>query len=125
MRDDGRFVKAFPVEFPMGVADLRQPRLRSDFSVAEWVQHIFRYYTGHFLSSVRGHRVLWALFNTALQELGQQKGAIVHKRSDSNALTKQELQELCDTRRDLVQSLASWGAEIPTTSMHWHREGSH
>eukprot|EP00975_Prorocentrum_lima_P069181 12924775-Prorocentrum_lima.AAC.1 len=76
------------------------------------------------MSSVRGHRVLWALFNTALQELGREKGALLHKRSDAHALTKQELQELCDTRKDLVQRLATWGGEIPTTSMQWHREGS-
>ena len=37
--DDARFVKAFPLEFPMGVGDLRQPRLRSDFTSIEWLQH--------------------------------------------------------------------------------------
>ena len=41
--DDGRLVKSFPVEFPMGQGDLHQPRLRSDFSAADYVQHKFRY----------------------------------------------------------------------------------
>ena len=36
-RADGRFVKAFPLVFPMGVADLYQPRLRSDFTTQEAV----------------------------------------------------------------------------------------
>ena len=35
--DDGRLVKSFPVEFPMGQGDLHQPRLRSDFSAAVYV----------------------------------------------------------------------------------------
>ena len=41
-RADGRFVKAFPLVFPMGVADVYQPRSRSDFSVMEAVQHLLR-----------------------------------------------------------------------------------
>ena len=63
---DGRFVKAFPLEFPMGVADLHQERLRSDFTAAAWAQHLFRYFDGRFLRSSRGHRVIWAIFNTVL-----------------------------------------------------------
>ena len=34
--DDGRLAKSFPIEFPMGQGDLRQPRLRGDFSPEEW-----------------------------------------------------------------------------------------
>ena len=49
-RADGRFVKAFPLVFPMGVADPRHPRLRSDYSFIDAVQHLFRYRTGHFLN---------------------------------------------------------------------------
>ena len=33
--EEGRFVKAFPLEFPMGVADLKQPQLREDYSALE------------------------------------------------------------------------------------------
>ena len=64
-RSDGRFVKAFPLEFPAGVGDLHQERLRSDIKAADWAQHVFRYYDGRMLSSNRGHRVVWAIFNTA------------------------------------------------------------
>ena len=41
-RADGRFAKSFPLKFPMGVADPWQPRLRSDFSFIDAVQHLFR-----------------------------------------------------------------------------------
>ena len=61
---DSRLVKSFPVEFLMGQGDLHQPRLRSDFSAADYVQHKFRCFDGRFLNSARGR----ALFNTALRE---------------------------------------------------------
>ena len=80
-RADGRFAKSFPLKFPMGVADPWQPRLRSDFSFIDAVQHLFRYRTGHFLNANDGHRVLWALFNTALREIAREKGNLVHKLS--------------------------------------------
>ena len=60
--DEGRFVKSFPLEFPMGTGDLRQARVRTDFSVADYMQHVFRYFTGHFLRSIRGCRVVYASF---------------------------------------------------------------
>ncbi len=71
--EDGRFSKAFPIEFPTGQGDLYQPRLRNDFQVLEWVKHLLRYATGHFLSSIRGQRVVWAMFNTALRDAARQK----------------------------------------------------
>ena len=33
------------------------------------------------------------------------------------------MRNLCETRQDLVSRVSSFGAEIPTTSMHWKREG--
>ena len=124
MHEDGRFAKAFPLEFPTGLGDLHQPRLRSDFSVADWVQHVLRYHTGHFLSSVRGHRVIWAVFIAALQAAARDKGLLLHKSTPQTVLTKKDLRDFADARTDLVQSLATFGADIPTTSMHWHRQGS-
>ena len=121
-RADGRFVKAFPLVFPMGVADLYQPRLRSDFHLVDAVQHLFRYHTGHLLRSNDGHRATWALFNTALREVGYDKGGLVHKNVHERALTKQELRTMYETRNDLVSRISSFGAEIPTTSMQWKRE---
>ena len=54
MYEEGRFVKSFPLAFPMGVGDLKQPRLREDFSTAEWVQHKFRHVDGCFLMPAEG-----------------------------------------------------------------------
>ena len=34
---DGRFAKVFPLKFPMGVANLRQSRLQSDYSFIDAV----------------------------------------------------------------------------------------
>ena len=119
---DGRFAKAFPLKFPIGVADPRQPRLRSDYSFIDAVQHLFRYRTGHFLNSNDGHRVVWALFNTALREIAREKGNLVHKHAGEPILTKQELREMCELRNDLVHRMGTFGADIPTTSMHWKHQ---
>ena len=121
MSDEGRFVKAFPLEFPMGVADLKQPQLRDDYSVMEWVQHKLRYKGGHFVNSARGHRLIWAMFNTALLEASRQMGHAYHKATNSSVLTKRALQELVEKQADLVRECASFGAEIPTTAMFWKR----
>ena len=121
-REDGRLVKAFPLRFPMGVADLRQARLRSDFHVMDAVQHLFRYSTGHFFNANDGHRVVWALFNIALREISYQKGGLVHTNSKESILTKEELRTMCETRNDLVHRISTFGDDIPTTSMHWKHE---
>ena len=47
----------------------------------------------------------------------------MHKNSHETVLTKAELRELYETRQDLVARVSSFGAEIPTTSMHWKRVG--
>ena len=52
MRDVGGFPKAFPLEFPMGLADLYDSRT-VPVTAAEWVQHLLRYWTGQFVSSRR------------------------------------------------------------------------
>ena len=77
--EEGRFAKAFPLEFPMGTGDLRQPRLRDDFTAADWAQHKFRYYDGRFVDSKRGHRVTWAIFNTVLLEATKQRGRTYYR----------------------------------------------
>ena len=63
------------------------------------------------------------VFNTALREIAREKGNLVHKNAHETILTKTELRELCDTREDLVHRMATFGAEIPTTSMHWKHHG--
>ena len=76
---------------PFGLGDLHQPRVRDDYSTAAWVQHKLRYYTGHFLSTLRGQRYVWAVFNTALLDVARQRRALVHKRFQGEILTKREL----------------------------------
>ena len=98
--EDGRFVKSFPLEFPMGTGDLRQTCLRRDFTAAEWLQHKLQYYTGHFLSSARGHRFVWAGFNTVLQEHSHSQGNLVHRQTQAHVLTKEELRNLVATRNE-------------------------
>ena len=107
----------------MGVADPYQHRLRSDFTTQDAVQHLFRYCTGHLHRANDGNRAACALFNTSLREAAYDKGGLVHKNSHETVLTKAELRNLCETRQDLVSRISSFGAEIPTTSMHWKREG--
>ena len=73
-RADGRLVKSHPLDFPMGQGDFRQPRMNANFSAFDYVQHKFRYFDGRFLSTLRGQRVTWALFNIALRETATTSG---------------------------------------------------
>ena len=57
MRSPGHFPKSFPLEFPLGIGDLWEERPRK-VSAAEWAQHLLRYFTGQFVSGIRGHRPL-------------------------------------------------------------------
>ena len=86
--EEGRFVKSFPLQFPMGVGDLRQSSLRDDYSASKWAQHKFRYKNGAFVNSSHGHRVTWAIFNETLLEIAKTKGRAYHKSTDHCALTK-------------------------------------
>ena len=118
----GRFVKAFPLEFPMGMGDLTQTCLRDDFSPAEWVQHKLRYFDGRFVNSARGHRVTWAMFNTTLLHKSRDCASTFYRVSDVNVLSKAGLRDLLESREDLVRFMATFGAEIPTTPMFWKRQ---
>ena len=122
MYEEGRFVKSFPLAFPMGVGDLKQPRLRDDFSTAEWVQHKFRHVDGRFFNASRGHRETWAMFNQMLLDVGRVKGYAYHKSTNAAAMTKKDLRELVETQEHLVQEITAFGSDIPTTSMFWKRE---
>ena len=122
--EEGRFAKAFPLEFPMGVADLKQPQLREDFTPTEWAQHKLRYFDGLFEASSRGHRVTWAIFDTVLLENSRHRGHAYHKSTDKQVLTKRSLRELVQSRDDLVREMAAFGADIPTTPMFCKRQTS-
>ena len=125
MNEEGRFVKAFPLEFPMGVGDLKQPQVRGDFTAAEWAQHKFRYWDGRFVNSGRGHRVAWAIFNSVLLDRTRQSAHAYHTATDSHVLTKRDLRKLVTSRDDLVREMAAQGAEIPTSPMFWKRTTRH
>ena len=121
---DGRIVKSHPLTFPAGCGDLRQPRLRTDFHPLEWTQHIFRYFDGRVVSSLRGQRAVWACFNTAMRQLSRSAGALLHKRSNVQALTKADLKAYIESRETLVSQLGVFGSELPSTAMQWKREGN-
>ena len=121
MNEEGRFAKAFPLEFPMGVGDLRQPQLRGDFTATEWAQHKLRYFDGRFVASSRGHRVTWAIYDTVLLDHTRQRAHAYHTATESHVLTKRSLRELVASRDDLVREMATHGAAIPTTPMFWKR----
>ena len=121
---DGRIVKSHPLTFPAGCGDLRQPRLRTDFHPLEWTQHIFRYFDGRVVSSLRGQRAVWACFNTAMRQLSHSAGALLHKRSNVQALTKADLKAYIESRETLVSQLGVFGSELPSTAMQWKREGN-
>ena len=121
---DGGLVKAHLLVFPKGCGDYRQPRLRTDFTPVEWTQHVFRYFGGRVLSSLRGQRAVWAVFNTAMQQLSFKSGALLHKQSGMHALSKAALRDLVNEHTDLVSKLGRFGADVPSTAMQWKREGN-
>ena len=67
--------------------------------------------------------MVWAIFNTALRELSREQGNLVFRGQNQSILTKAELMEFVSGRNDLIHSLCSYGADIPTTNMHWKKEG--
>ena len=90
----------------------------------DYVQHKFRYFDGRFLSTLRGQRVTWALFNIALRESSHHIGSVVYKQCGQQVLTKAELTRLVTEREDLVRRITAFGAEIPTTPLFWKRQGN-
>ena len=74
----GRFAKAFPLDFPMGIGDLHEERPRK-VSPEVWVQHLLRYRTGHFAGGPRKQRVLWALVNVLLLSEARGRGYAIFR----------------------------------------------
>ncbi len=138
MRAPGRFPKAFPLEFPMGIGDLWDFRHRP-VTAAEWVQHLLRYCTGQFVSGLRGRRLVWALVNTVLLQEVAGKGYVVQRLAlrrlggvlglsvvGGEPMTKGRLRTLIeseDTVRSLVYQLVSVGRDVRSSSMHMSYEG--
>ncbi len=132
-RQIGRFPKAFPLEFPMGLGDPYGERPMK-VTVVEAVQHLLRHKDGLCVDGRRGHRVLWALVNTVLLDEAAGKGFAVHRNvmrrqgrglEGRAVLTKRQLKEMMDseeTARALVYQLMSVGRDVRSTTMQWSYE---
>ena len=130
----GRFVKAFPLEFPMGIGDLFEERPRR-VSVEVWVQHLLRYKTGQFVGGARGQRVLWAMVNQLLLSEARGRGFGIYRNvirrvglglEGGRVLTKRRLREILeseDRARILVGQLSTVGRDVRSTTMQWAYEG--
>ena len=135
----GRFVKSFPLKFPMGVGDLRDPQRRHKVTGPEWLQHLLRYNNGWMTSGGDGSRLLWAMVNTILLEEAAGKGFAVHRNVvrrlggrvvGGGVLTKDALRKLLKGEDEaarsvtgaLVYNLQSVGRSVRSTTMQWSAE---
>jgi hypothetical protein len=130
----GRFVKSFPLEFPMGIADLFEERPRK-VSPEDWVQHLLRYWNGQFVGGERGQRVMWAMVNTLLLSEARSRGFGIYRNvmrrvglgfQGGRVLTKRELRSILeqeDRMRVLVSQLSTVGRDVRSTTMQWEYEG--
>jgi hypothetical protein len=130
----GRFVKSHPLDFPMGVGDLHEERPLK-VSVEDWVQHLLRYRTGHFVGGMRGQRVVWAMVNTLLLGEARGRGFGVYRNvlrrvglglQGGAVLTKARLRDMLrseDSMRVLVNQLMTVGRDVRSTPMQWACEG--
>jgi len=135
LRSAGRFVKSFPVDFRMGMGDLYDSLRLLKVSAAEWVQHLLRYWTGHFVGGMRGQRVVWAMVNTLLLEEARSRGFGIYRNvmrrvgyglEGGGVLTKARLREMLndeDQARVLVNQLMNVGRDVRSTPMQWAYEG--
>ena len=127
-------MKAFPLDFPMGIADLYEDRPRR-VSPEVWVQHLLRYRTGHFVGGPRKQRVLWAMVNALLLSEARGRGFGIYWNvirrcglglSGGRVLTKGHLRSILqeeDRMRVLVGQLSTVGREVRSTTMQWAYEG--
>ena len=133
-RRPGRLVKAFPLKFPMGIADPYDEGRPREISMRDYVQHLLRYWTGHFVNGRDGHRVIWALVNSELVREASGKGYVVHsvvmKRLRGRVvggavLTKNDLRRVMadeEALRGMVNQLQIMGRDVRSTPMQWAYE---
>ena len=134
--DVGRFVRAHPLEFPMGIADLYDRRARN-VTPQEWAQHLLRHHTGRFVNGLRGHRVLWAIVNVVLLSEARGKGFAVQRNVmrrmgcrmvGQGPMTRGELRAMMGQEegvRSIVHQLMTVGRDVRATPMHFaykHKE---
>lgn len=135
MRDVGRFEKAYPLEFPLGIGglydDRRHPTRRPSARV--WAQHMLRLWGGWCIHGVRGHRLVWAIVNTVLLEETRGKGFAVQKAAlrrlgypvGGAPLTREDLKAVLqheETAGSVVNCLMKVGASVRSTPMQWANE---
>ena len=98
------------------------------------MQHLLRYRGGQFVNGERGHRVLWALVNTALVHEMSGKGYVVHKMfmrrvgfrlEGGQSLRVRDLRQLVGDgghSASLVNQLMCVGRSVRSTPMQWSYE---
>ena len=118
----------------MGIADLFEDRPRK-VSPTDWVQHLLRYKTGHFVGGQRGQRVMWAMVNTLLLSEARSRGFGIYRNvmrrigfglQGGRVLTKRELRGILEQEnrvRVLVGQLSTVGRDVRSTTMQWAYEG--
>ena len=74
MREVGRFERAHPLEFPMGIGGLYDDKRERPPTARLWAQHMLRLWGGWCVHGLHGHRLVWALVNTVLLEESRGKG---------------------------------------------------
>ena len=132
----GKFVKSHPLDFPMGIADLYEEAVRVHrVSPEEWVQHMLRYWSGHFVGGLRGQRVIWSMVNTLLLSEARGRGHSIYRNvmrrvglglEGGRVLTKGRLRQILeseDRSRVLVHQLSTVGRGVRSTPMQWAFEG--
>ena len=133
-RRPGRLVRAFPLKFPMGTADPYDEERPREITLKDYVRHLLRYWTGHFVDGRDGHRVIWALVNSELVREAAGKGYAVHsvlmKRLRGTVvggavLTKRDLKRVMEDEealRAMVNQLQIMGRDVRSTPMQWSYE---
>ena len=97
--------------------DFQESRVKNDLNELDWAQHVFRYFTGHMQNSLRGHRLLWAAFNTALQSFARKSGSLLHRRSrDVRSWEAVRVRTRSRCRFVLVVGFRLWARMIETVT---------
>jgi hypothetical protein len=132
-RSERRFVDCYPLEFPMGVADMYEDRARP---VKQWeyTQHMLRLASGQMINGLRGHRVTWSLVNSALLNEAQGKCFAVHRCMlrrlgarvvGGGHLSKAQLKAMMEDKSEsseMLRQLLTVGKDIRSTPMSWSYE---
>jgi hypothetical protein len=132
-RSERRFVDCYPLEFPMGVADMYEDRARP-VSPWKYTQHMLRLASGQMANGLRGHRVAWSLVNSALLAEAQGKCFAVHRCMlrrlgprvvGGGHLSKAQLRAMMEDKSqssEMLRQLLTVGKDIRSTPMSWSYE---